>query len=374
MSDELNTVRLGNDEADAEYLNDMMQSIRDGTVIPILSNSLRLEAILRDVQELVTMLGDKPEFADEDQTLEEQLTKKWAERIEYPMTDDHNLARVAQYDQVNQGGGGEKAKSKYLRFIKEFLLERNSGDPNYSSFATGALKVTHQYMFSDIVKELGYPRSRASAREDTLTLLAKLPLKIYITTSYFDFLERALIKAGKTPCTQICLWNGGKSNIPSKFWQIPDDVPSENQPLVFHLFGLENYAQTLVMSEDDYITFLVSIFQATNELNPLVPIILREALGEQRLMLLGYHLRDWDFRVLFRFIMKFRTNPDLPQGIAIQLKPSYRGEEKNMEKSVKYLEQYFEKKQFKVDWMSTERFIYQLWKTWKAYSGTADNE
>ena len=50
--------------------------------------------------------------------------------------------------------------------------------------------------FSAIASQLGYPKY-ASADDDPLRLLARLPLSIYITTSGHDFMERALADEGR---------------------------------------------------------------------------------------------------------------------------------------------------------------------------------
>ena len=83
------------------------------------------------------------------------------------------------------------------------------------------------------------------------------------------------------------------------------------------------------------------------------------------LLLLGYHLRDWEFRTLFRFISRIRNinDTDTPS-IAIQFKPSL-GRKEN-EAGLKYLEKYLSKGKFMVEWNSTEEFINELWEAWNA--------
>ena len=74
-----------------DYMNEVIQFIYDGAVVPIISNSFRLEEIFRDDKELIDQMKQATEFYDEASTIDQQLTKKWAEKIEYPMSDDHNL-------------------------------------------------------------------------------------------------------------------------------------------------------------------------------------------------------------------------------------------------------------------------------------------
>jgi hypothetical protein len=113
--------------------------------------------------------------------------------------------------------------------------------------------------------------------------------------------------------------------------------------------------------------FLVAVVEDTNTQNPIVPLKLRGKLAEQTLLLLGYQLRDWDFRVLFRFIAKFRREElSPPRGMVIQLKKDRRNAG-NLEKSLQYLSRYFDKRQFDIEWNEAERFVRQLSEKWNEY-------
>jgi hypothetical protein len=345
-----------------DYLDDIMPFIKKGTVIPIISNSMRIEQIFRDEQALTEQVSETAEFDDEDLTIDEQLTKEWATEIHYPMVDDHNIARVAQFYQVEQKES-LLAKTKYLKFLTNYLLDLNEEEEGYKEVVSQMRM--QEASFSEIVQGLDYPRF-PQGLEDPLRILAKLPLKIYVTTSYYNFIERALEAENKKPRTQVCFWSGGKLSARPEHTPDPLYEPSDTQPAVYHLFGLEDYPQTLVLSEDDYMNFLVSVVEDTNTQNPVVPLRLREGLAESRLLLLGYHIKDWDFRVLFRFILEYRSIDSAPRGMLIQLRPGAK-QSGNKEKSVEYLGHYFDKKQFDVDWTNPEKFIRKLWNEWDKY-------
>lgn len=90
-------------------------------------------------------------------------------------------------------------------------------------------------------------------------MLADLPFKIYLTTSPYTFIEEALRRAGKQPRTEICRWRRELDSIDS----VIDDTykPSTHEPLIYHLHGLDRYADSLVLTEDDYLEFLVNVVQ-----------------------------------------------------------------------------------------------------------------
>jgi hypothetical protein len=346
------------------FWDNIMPFISQGSVIPIISNSFRIEQIFREENELSNQTAEFSQINGDELSIDEQLTKEWAEFIEYPMPDVHNLARIAQYFLVEQKDPIQ-ARAKYIEFLKVFLLTFAQEDEEYGDLVRRLKMQTQEQRFSEIVRQLDYPRYSESS-EDPLRLLARLPLPIYITTSYYDFLERALEAEGKIPQTQICFWSGTGSNARTEHRPDPNFESTSTSPLVYHLFGLEDYPQTLVLSEDDFMNFLISVVEDTNTQNPVIPLRLRQALAESPLLLLGYQLRDWDFRVLFRLVLKFRKKELSPRGMVIQLKQDKK-RLGNVEKALEYLSQYLDKRQFDVEWTNTDSFIQKLWDEWNRY-------
>jgi hypothetical protein len=343
------------------FWEDITPRINQGIVIPIINNSFQIEQIFREEKKAANQLAELPAGDEEELTIEEQLAAEWANFIEYPMSDVHNLARIAQYFLVEQKDFLQ-AKGKYIEFLKTLLLTIAQDDEEYADLVT-RLKIEFQEQyFSEIVRQLDYPRLPQNT-EDPLRLLARLPLPIFITTSYYDFLERALEAEGKIPRTQVCFWNGRGASAKPEHRPDPNYEPSRTSPAVYHLFGLEDYPHTLVLSEDDFMNFLIAVAEDINTQNPIVPLKLRQALAESPLLLLGYRLRDWDFRVLFRFILRFRREDLSPRGMVIQLKPN-RKSLGTIEKAIQYLNNYFDKNQFDVEWTDTESFIRKLWDEW----------
>ena len=368
----------GNDVT-TDVAKELLPAIGKGQVIPVISNTFRIEQIFREDEELSRMMSAVPQFYDEFRTFSQQLTKKWAASIDYPMSDDHNLARVAQFQYSQEEKGGsvslgswQDPREKYIQFLISRLIALGENDERYKSdeeyrnvvseFRKSSKRKTH--LFSEVATQLGYPRF---VFEDPLRLLARLPVKIYITTSYSNFLERALEKEGKTPRTQVCFC---AENLITDADHLPDREfrPTEKTPAVVHLFGLEDYIETLVLSEDDYINFLMNAAVNYNS-DDMFPSYLRLALPKSSLALLGYHLREWDFRTLFRFISRIRNTNDTDKpSIAIQFKPTLGRKEEENRKSLKYLETYLNKGKFMVEWTSAEAFIYKLWAAWEAWN------
>ena len=212
------------------------------------------------------------------------------------------------------------------------------------------------------MQELDYPQF-PEGQENPLRLLARLPLPVYITTSFYDFLERALVAEGRQPFTQVCFWTRQVVNPDPQHVTDYNFVPSEQQPLVYHLFGLEKYPATLVLSEADFLDFLLRITQDTDTQNPIIPIYLKGKLSASSLVLAGYRLRDWDFRVLYRIV---RDSPLHPFSMLVQIDPKQTSGITDSEEARKYLEEYF-RESFKIQWSDPNDFVNQLWEEWNKW-------
>jgi hypothetical protein len=319
----------------ATWKETIIERIKDGKVVPFISNSFT----------------DDLAFGSH-----EDLVKGWASYIQYPMADQpHDLPRIAQYESVSKVGDGQisdevQVKEGYLGFLKAALSLMARQDPAVSASRRAELEdQARELTVSDMARRLNYP-SLDSAATNPLLLLAALPLPIYVTTSYHDFLEVTLSeKAHKKPRTEICRWHEGLKHLPSAFAQDQDYDPTPGQPLVYHLHGLDEYPESLVLTEDDHLDFLAN---ASSAIHPRV----MQALTQSSLVVLGYSLRSWDFRVLFCGVIKARPPSLWKTSVAIQL------EESSQERE--YLAKYLRQVKFEVEWTDPVSFIQELYAEW----------
>ena len=341
---------------------EIYRRIKDGKVIPIISNSVWAEK---------TFLLDDTNSRF---SIDAQLSQIWSELIEYPLADGFDLARVALYNRVNSEDT-EHAKRKYLNFLKDALLELTKSDEQAAGTVEELRTQVNELSVTDLASELGYPRYN-SPDLDPIRLLARMNLPIYVTTSYFDFIERAIRAEGRTPRSQVCFWSGEEMGLMPEHQFNDKFLPTRETPLVYHLFGLEKYPRTMVLSEDDYLEFLVQISQGIDPHRPLLPLYLGDALRSNSLILLGYRLYDWDFRVLFRGIIKPGSASLRSFGLVIQLDATkaiiMNNEDdtrvQRQAKYLKYLSEYFRDSDFKVDWGETDTFVQTLWNNYHKWS------
>jgi len=270
--------------------------------------------------------------------LARQIANKWKEDYDYPL-DDYDLARVAQFLAIQNEDelSPKHILSKELKKIKppNFSLEENRNTP--------------------------------------YAVLADLNLPLYITTNYDYFMEEALKSRGKRPVSEFCRWNkyAQAAGIPSVFdkdnkYEGPIELryrprtesyrPTESEPLVYHLHGDLAIHQSMVLTESDYIDFVVNL----NSESGVLPSIIKQALVSTSLLFIGYSLLDINFRIIFRGIMNFIGSRYLSSNVAVMLPPKYLSDDKQ-EHAKQYLKEYT-KNMFKVNvfWGDASTFSEEL--------------
>ena len=255
-----------------------------------------------------------------------QIAKQWASLYQYPLRDSEDLARVAQY----------LAVARDDMFPKEDIQQQfeNVSHPDYSR------------------------------RDEPHALLADLKLPIYITTNYDSFMTLALENRGRNPVREFCRWNrffdlGTAPAFESGY------TPSQANPLVYHLHGHYEFPQSIVLTEDDYLDFLVHLSSD----HELLPAPVRTALAGTSMLFIGYSLSDWNFRVLFRGLIGSLGASLGYTSIAVQLSPpSADDSDAGRANAKRYLDLYFEKIhkiKVRVYWGDIKEFCLELRERWE---------
>lgn len=377
---------------DDSFFDSLVRAAVNEKLIPVIGDTIRISHIFNDYykQRLdravkdfakTKRTGDDAAKANCTEQLGvntiEMLAKCWAQKIKYPLKDDHLIARVAQFNQLNSDDP-YTANEDYLAFLKEMLLDvaddlLEADDMTYAFIEQ--LRHESFLTFSDIVAELDLPLF-TDRREDPLTILARLPLRAYITTSCHDFIERELEAAGKRPQSYICYW-----------WMKPKDAPKERHyepdqqnPLVYHLFGMEQDPRSLILSEDDHLELLRALARdwEGDDANRIITPVLEKELNNSSLLLLGYRLQDWDLGVLYHGLLKAgrglsstAIHFDLKRQPLVrdEEEPSGQSEEDDdsfLKKANDYLEKYFGRVGLKVRIGDSDEFVAKLGHAYKA--------
>lgn len=353
------------EEETAGFWPELCQRIADGQVIPIVSNAIFNDLIFASLMEPEADV-DPAEVNPLGWNVEDLLADAWANDVGFPLPEQHWLPRVALYVRVTQSKTVREAKMRYLNFLKDSLILLAESEGVADADAIKDLRDDRErYNFSDVAVELGYPVSNGS-EANPLDLLAKLRLPIYITTSHFDFLERAIKADRREPRTQICFWSGEPT-----IWADPSHKtdynfePTVENPLVYHVFGLETYADSMVLNEDDYLDFLSILARDSSASNRIMPAYLQQAIAKSSLLLLGYRLRDWEFRVMFRGLIRPSSLRDF--NLAIQMDLRQQSGRASAAQIKAYLEKYFGSSNFTVSWDTPQAFMTKLWDEWQEW-------
>ena len=100
----------------------------------------------------------------------------------------------------------------------------------------------------------------------------------------------------------------------------PGFVPTPASPVVFHLHGRLSVPESLVLTEDDYLDFLVTVSRDQK----LLPHQIKRAMAGASLLFIGYRLADWNFRVLHRGLV-MAGEPSLRRlSVTVQLRATMR--------------------------------------------------
>jgi len=249
------------------------------------------------------------------------VARRWAQDYGYPLDDADDLARVAQYLSIHHDDA---------MWPKEQI--------------------------ADELKALELPD--VETPPEVHAVLARLPLSIYITTNYDHSMFEALRAAGKDPQREVCRWNSSEAieSVPSPF-AAATYAPTPANPLVYHLHGHVDLPESIVLTEDDYLDFLVTVTR-----NPeLLPHQVKRALSGNSLVFIGYQLADWDFRVIHRGLVN-STAPSLRRLSATVQLPDPAA-------ACDYLARYYDGFKAKVYWGTAADFAKDLDAHVHAYAG-----
>lgn len=255
-----------------------------------------------------------------------EIAQTWADTHDYPLTDSNNLPRVAQFLAITRDPAfPAEAISRRLQDLNQ--------TPNFEDDAE-----PHNF-------------------------LASLPLPIYITTNYDDFMVQALNRRLRPAAREVCRWNDYLQDISSVFDPGSDFEASPVRPVVYHLFGHTESPESMVLTEDNYMDFLVNISKQPE----VVPRRIQKALVKTSLIFLGYKLSSLRFRVLFRGLVASLERSLRRTRIAVQLTPE--SAEGMTEEAVRwYLEDYMAKDDIRIYWGSSFDFIEELKGRWEKFN------
>jgi hypothetical protein len=282
-----------------------------------------------------------------------KIAQDWAEAYRLPLQpyQRKNFPEVAQHLSVEQKAAFPR--DRLLDHLKTSLCQQFS-----DLLPADAAGRTLQELMALIGAHAG---ELPGCRYD---ILARLPFKLYINANPDNLLEAALRAQNppRDPQVLTFCWK----NTPQFAQRIiaHENIvePTPDRPLVYHLFGHVDDPESLILTEDDYLDYLMWVNKTDSQIK--IPDLVVRAWNESALLFLGFQLSDWNFRVLFRSIMTserqaLKRNYPL---VSVQLQPG--DDTPNPARARQYLEKYFSSLEFDIYWGSSEDFLDALWEHW----------
>ncbi len=330
---------FGSERSSFEKWPALFRDIRQGYCTPIIGPGLT-----------DALLGSRQEIA-----------QRWAATFHYPMAehDREDLAHVAQYLSITQNARFPVAE------LREHLIKELRGRYGHRLPANLVTASLDEVSLDEVVTAAWRAQGSANTNRDPYSVLAALPFPTYVTTQPSTLLSSALVEAGKEPQVELCQWNQEVLWPPSIYNAEPGYRPTVKRPLVYHLFGRLGVPDTVVLTEDDLFDFLIGVTRDKD----LIPGVVRKAFASTALLLLGFRLDEWDFRVLFRSLMaqEGRARRSRYAHVAAQIDPE-EGRTLEPDRARSYLERYFGEDDISIYWGPVEQFVQELGTGWREAS------
>jgi hypothetical protein len=185
----------------------------------------------------------------------------------------------------------QDALSQYLAdFLDEEGVEYDqSARKNLSYIALrflsikGARRVDLEDLSKDFIEQ------NSATIPEVYQWLAKLPVHLIINTNGDDYIQRALLEAGKQPVTRYYNFRREVEH------PIDIDRVSADTPLVYNLFGALESKESLVLTDEDQLEFIRSVVKD----NPKIPEeVLSQFDDRKTYLFFGFNLEAWQFRLL----------------------------------------------------------------------------
>jgi hypothetical protein len=274
----------------------------------------------------------------------EQIAQWWAEDHGYPFNDTKSLPRVARYIASSQGED----------FVRDELAA-TLVDDLLAQLPEELQPEVEPETLIDLLETVGWQNLAAEDPNEPHSVLAKMNLPLYLTTNPDPFMVAALEAIGKQPESDLCPWNELLDDLPSLFEDDPTYKPTPEAPLVYHLFGAEDESDSLLVTEDHYLDYLVRISAEMKR----IPEYIWAALTDSSLLFLGYSLDDWEFRVILRGLLATRDRRRKLKHIGVQLEMEDASEEYTLAAQT-FLQQYLQDADINIYWGSISQFIAEL--------------
>ena len=209
-----------------------------------------------------------------------ELADHLANLCHYPYDDRYDLQRVSLYFEYSNNPQRQNRES-LVRAIRTKILEKNP---------------------------LPSP---------ALHMLAALPFPIVITTNYDNLFDVALARANtlanRPKQVQARVYRPGLNDPAETVREF-----TEEKPILLKLHGAFDLAETVVVTENDYLRFIQKM--GDQRIHPIHQFV-RTQMMKWPVLFIGYSLRDYNFRLLVATLRTSVTDADWRLYFSVDPKP-----------------------------------------------------
>lgn len=201
----------------------------------------------------------------------------------------------------------DNSESNYIEpsvLLSEYLASELE-EEDVKVWSDSLIPLTQQY---EDASEMGGPttlraqtasfyQSRDFVPSELHRALVNLPFSLILTTRHDPIMESMLKEVGKNAVS-------GRYNMRASQQYNPEQShrPTVTEPMLFRLFGHTDEPESLILSENDILDFVIAISAG----RPSLPIGLMKMLKTkgQSFLFLGFGIKDWYLRVLLKILMR----------------------------------------------------------------------
>ena len=302
------------------HYNTIIQSIRKGNCVPFLGAGVNVSS--EEYQGL-------PLAFDVALHIVKELTDLSQEQLENLLKTSSNDVRlrlaqsVANLDEEQVHNLSEDAIDEYLSLAGPLpnLLKATLPD-----LARVALHVEVEAGFPYLLEKLHEILDEKCEPSPLLKSLAKLNIKLIVTTNYDHLLEKAFNEIGIVPEVVVQHITGFDEQ---KLDEEKKRLALTEVPIVYKIHGSFSdkrdqnngskvqESDRIILTEEDYIQFLSIL--GREDIG--IPSLISNKMIRGTILFLGYSLQDWDFRTIYKALIEPMNQYLRPKSFAIQKNP-----------------------------------------------------
>jgi hypothetical protein len=200
--------------------------------------------------------------------------------------------------------------------LRDRLAERSRWDERYENTERWDLqRISLDFEIASgrkrLVEEIQNAVDDGKRPSPVVRALAGLDFPLVVTTNYDRLFEQALRGHGKDP--QVVSYSAEAATLDE------GDDPTEHRPFIFKMHGDVDHPESIVITDEDYIQFVLRM--GDRDTRGAIPTILSYRFKVWPTLFIGYSLKDYNLRLLFKTLRWKIDKARTPATYAVYFSP-----------------------------------------------------